>query len=736
MSRRAVKTVRAGCGEGRWWAAWLLALALLLMPSLGRADGLSGPRRFALLVASTDGGRERARLRYPSKDTEALRRVLTELGGVTDGDIESLVDPDGPQVEKRLLALKQRAAQTTGSKQFFFYYSGHSDERGLLLFGSHLDYSRLRALITDIPVDVHIGILDSCAAGAFAQRKGGAQVDPFLLPGAPAVSGHAFLTSTSEREAAQESGRLRGSFFTHALVTGLRGAADSDGDQRVTLQEGYRFAFDETLARTEATLGGPQHATYDIQLVGRGDLVLTDLRSGSARLYIPEGVAGRLIVRDSKGALAAEVSKPSLSARLGLSLQPGSYRVTLFEPARVRRGLVTLPPEGIELALSALRDVPIEIATARGGILEAAEQTEAASPTEEDPTYRVIPGNAGLVPPWSVNAIEKNRPIINYFSLNLGWGRAARLYGAELGVLGAYITEEVSGLQAATLFAVSGGRLRGAQTTFGVNLARGDVFGAQLGLVSVSLSDLIGLQGALVTYSSGDLRGLQIGGFTFARGSVYGLQAATVGYAARIYGLQLGGISIAGQVAGVQLGGINVARGRVRGVQLGIINIADDADVAIGMFSISKKYGAFVDLWMSDSAAVNVSLRLPARYSYSLVSFGVHPAGVGAGWQYGLGFGFHAPLSERLYGEIDDTVYGVQPGFATLQTPSLLNVTRLTLGVRLARRFAVFLGLTFNMQWGFQEGEDPVRPGFDLGSNSMPHPRWRMWPGFAAGMTL
>ena len=183
MSRRAVKTLRAGCGEGRSWAGWLLVLALLLLlPKLGRADGLSGPRRFALLVASTDGGRERARLRYPSKDTEALRRVLTELGGVTDGDIESLVDPDGPQVEKRLLALKQRAAQTTGSKQFFFYYSGHSDERGLLLFGSHLDYSRLRALITDIPVDVHIGILDSCAAGAFAQRKGGAQVDPFLLP--------------------------------------------------------------------------------------------------------------------------------------------------------------------------------------------------------------------------------------------------------------------------------------------------------------------------------------------------------------------------------------------------------------------------------------------------------------------------------------------------------------------------------------------------------------------------
>ncbi len=716
---------------------WLLA-GQFAVPRPACADSADAAltRRFTLLIASTDGGRERARLRYPSKDTDALRRVLTELGGVSEGDVELLIDPDGATVEKRLLAIKAKAAATPGRKQLFFYYSGHSDERGLLLFGSHLEYSRLRALITDIPVDVHIGILDSCAAGVFAQRKGGASVDPFLLETSPSLSGHAFLTSTSEREAAQESGRLRGSFFTHALVTGLRGAADSDGDQRVTLQEAYRFAFDETLSRTEATLGGPQHATYDIQLVGRGDLVLTDLRSGSARLTIPEGVAGRLIVRDARGALAAEVSKPQVGAQLALSLSPGSYRVTLFEPARVRRGLVTLPPQGVLLALSDLREVPLEVAVARGPSLDAFEQSEAAAPAEDDPTYRVLPGNAGIIPPWSVNAIEKSRPVINYFSLSLGFGRAARLYGAELGVLGAYVTEEVAGLQAASLFAVSGGRLRGAQTSFGVNVVRGDAFGGQFGLVNVSSADLTGLQASVVNYSAGELRGLQLGSFNLARGGVYGLQAGAVTYASRVYGLQLGSVSLAGQVSGVQVGGINVASGRVRGVQLGVINVADDADIAIGLFSISKKHGAFVDLWMSDSAALNVSLRLPARYSYSILSFGVHPAGAGAGWQYGLGFGFHAPLSERLYGEIDDIVYGVQPGFQTLEMPSLLSVTRLTLGVRIARRFAVFGGMTFNMQWGFKEGEDPVRPGFDLGSASTPRPNWRMWPGFAFGMTI
>lgn len=720
------------------WLAWLVFAMIFCHRDGAWAQSPSGtgPRRFTLLVASTDGGPGRARLRYPSKDTESLQRVLLEIGGVDGHDIETLVDPDGATVEKKLLALRQKAAQTPGPKQFFFFYSGHSDERGLLLFGSHLEYAKLRSLITDIPVDVHIGILDSCAAGAFAQRKGGAPVDPFLVQVAPNLSGHAFLTSTSEREAAQESGRLRGSFFTHALVTGLRGAADSDGDQRVTLQEAYRFAFDETLSRTEATLGGPQHATYDIQLVGRGDLVLTDLRAGSARLYIPEGIQGRVIVRDSRGSLAAEVSKTSGQTSLALSLQPGPYRITLFESQRVRRGQVSLPPQGLVLAQSELRDVPIEMATARGSSLEAVEASEATAPSDADPSYRVLPGNAGIVPPWSVNAIEKQRPVVNYFSLNLGWGKAARLYGAELGIVGAYVTEEVAGLQGAALFAYSGGRFRGAQASFGANIIRGDGFGAQLGAVNVATADITGLQASTVNYSGGDLRGLQIAAVNIAKGGVYGLQASSVGYAARMYGLQLGGINIAGQVAGMQVAGINIASGRVRGVQLGVINIADDADVAIGLFSISKKQGAYVDLWMSDSAAINVSIRLPARYSYSIVSAGVHPAGAGAGWQYGLGFGFHAPLSERLYGEIDDTVFGVQSGFATLEMPSLLNVTRIMLGVRIARRFAVFFGMTFNMQWGFKQDEDPVRPGFDLGSASMPIPHWRLWPGFAFGMTI
>src|SRR5690606_18826019 len=128
-------------------------------------------------------------------------------------------------------------------------------------------------------------------------------VPAFLLDDATDVRGHAFLTSSAADEASQEADRLGGSYFTHALVTGLRGGGDVDADGRVTLNEAYRFAYEETLARTTSSRYGAQHAGFDIHLSGSGDLIMTDLRDGSASLVVEAGVEGRLFVRDLDGRL-------------------------------------------------------------------------------------------------------------------------------------------------------------------------------------------------------------------------------------------------------------------------------------------------------------------------------------------------------------------------------------------------------------------------------------------------
>jgi uncharacterized caspase-like protein len=233
-----------------------LFVSLLLLPLLAAAAPDEGPlpvRRFALLVGVNDGGPSRVRLRYAVSDAKAVSQVLGELGGVLPGDRILVLDADRAALEdgmNRLRRMIDAAKSSGGRTEALLYYSGHSDEEGLMLKQDRFSYRELRQALNALTSDVRIAILDSCASGAMARQKGGVRRPAFLVDASASVRGHAILTSSSEDEVSQESDRIGGSYFTHNLVSGLRGAADLSGDGRVTLNEAYQFAFNETLART------------------------------------------------------------------------------------------------------------------------------------------------------------------------------------------------------------------------------------------------------------------------------------------------------------------------------------------------------------------------------------------------------------------------------------------------------------------------------------------------------
>jgi uncharacterized caspase-like protein len=79
-------------------------------------------------------------------------------------------------------------------------------------------------------------------------------------------------------ESSQESDRLRGSFFSHHLVNALRGAADRNGDGRITLAEAYEYTHAQTLRASVQTVS-LQHPTYAYDVKGSGDPLLTTVAS-------------------------------------------------------------------------------------------------------------------------------------------------------------------------------------------------------------------------------------------------------------------------------------------------------------------------------------------------------------------------------------------------------------------------------------------------------------------------
>jgi hypothetical protein len=325
----------------------LLAVTVVVIAWGAPMASAQSLERHALVVGANSGGPDRPQLRYAVADAERFARVMGELGGVQETHETILRDPSVAELLAALdrlrsrLAQSRRAGRAPARIEVFVYYSGHADERGLLLGEDRLSYATLRDRLDELPADVRIAVLDACASGAFTRIKGGKRRPPFLVDESAAMRGYAFITSSSATESAQESDRIGASFFTHYLVSGFRGAADTSGDGRITLNEAYQFAFAETLGRTVDTKGGAQHPSYEINLTGAGDVVITDVRQTTARLVLEEAIEGRVFVRTPARALVVELYKPG-GREVEIALEPGTYdvKVELEKGARAHAASV------------------------------------------------------------------------------------------------------------------------------------------------------------------------------------------------------------------------------------------------------------------------------------------------------------------------------------------------------------------------------------------------------------
>ncbi len=309
--------------------ARLLALAWWLFALPALAD----VQRFALLVGNNRGSASDSPLRYAASDAEKLDAVLRDLGGFPPANVTVLRDESADTFRKTLVAVNDRirAMSTLPDTQtlLFVYYSGHADAGALHLRGDRFELTELAQLVRGSAATFRLLVLDACRSGALTRVKGGKIVPPFALPPDPALRGEgfAFLTASSATEDAQESDEIRGSLFTHALVSGLLGAADRDGDGVVVLDEAYRYAYGATLRATSRTYAGAQHPTFHYDFRGQDALALTRLAGNPMRsaLRFPTDV-GFLLLRDNPdGAVVAEIGPHGAARRL--SLRPGKYFV-------------------------------------------------------------------------------------------------------------------------------------------------------------------------------------------------------------------------------------------------------------------------------------------------------------------------------------------------------------------------------------------------------------------------
>ena len=237
-------------------------------PAMGPAADPPPGARLALVVAtSTYADSGLRRLRAPARDAADLAQVLADpgIGGFT---VSTVIDRRAQQIR---LAIQDFLDGRGTGDLLLVYLSCHGlvDARRRLYFAAK-DTRKDRLEATGVEAAWvldqlehcrarrQVLILDTCFSGAFAHgAKGEADLglDRFLGQG----RGRVVLTASAATEYSFEgdptdAATASGSVFTAALVQGLRtGAADTDRDGYVSVDDAYAYVFDQVQA-----VGAPQ----------------------------------------------------------------------------------------------------------------------------------------------------------------------------------------------------------------------------------------------------------------------------------------------------------------------------------------------------------------------------------------------------------------------------------------------------------------------------------------------
>ncbi|WP_290734127.1 MULTISPECIES: caspase family protein [unclassified Fibrobacter] len=715
--------------------------------------------RYVVAVSANYGGQGRPVLRYAESDAKSFAKVLGEMGGVQAGNVVLVKEPGVAALQKQLDGLDAKIAQgknAAGRNEVLFYYSGHADEKGLRLGNEVYAWKELRKRIDAMKADVKIAVIDACGSGAITRLKGGVAVPAFMVDQSSDMKGYAFITSSTQDESSQESDKLRGSFFTHSLVSGLRGAGDLSGDGKVTLSEAYQFAFNETLQRTEKTMGGAQHPSRDMNLAGTGDVVMTDLRSTSAGLELDEDVDGRLFIRDEKGELVAELYKKAGRA-MSLGFPAGKYTVRLERPAEFSEAAVTLQNNRREkLSHRQFAAVSAEQTTLRGEIGGLRDCTAGDSiacsldSLDRNGKYRV-----------TFHAVDSDKDPRKGIQIGVFVAEADDyMLGTQLSFIANVAKKEMHGLQVTDIYNGANAHFEGAQISGMINYAQ-SFDGAQIAsTLNIAGKNSSGAQvSGTANFIADSLNGAQVSPALNYAGqadvqvtaalNIAGEAGVQVDAAMNIAGKSdvqvTAAMNIAGTVEGAQVSTMNIA-GRANGRQVGIINICGTCEsTPIGLINIVGNGVWSVTSSVNEMGALGLSLHLGTAYLFTAIEgtrefekgekfkhfSDMYETGLGIGTQFGK-YGNHF--------ELEYMFLNAREGFGTDMDEDDINFHhRLRLGFvhKLFPGFGMTVGGTLNIVSEGNADKVIVKPRSeyhdDFSANGH-NARW--WPGFYAGLTV
>lgn len=251
-------------------------------------------KKYALIIGNSrynDPGL--SQLTTPGKDAADFASVLRDKDICSFDKVDILLNESSSAISE---AIDVFFEQKNSDDLLLLYFSGHGvrDDLGsLYLAASNTIRTRLRSTaiksdfireaMDECPARRQVLILDCCNSGSFAQGTKGATGESMGTATAfEGGFGRIILTASDATQYAWEGdkviGETQNSLFTHFLIKGLKGEADSDGNGFITVDELFDYAFDHVRLATPKQTPSKFASKQQGEIILRQNIHMKDIK--------------------------------------------------------------------------------------------------------------------------------------------------------------------------------------------------------------------------------------------------------------------------------------------------------------------------------------------------------------------------------------------------------------------------------------------------------------------------
>ncbi len=189
-------------------------------------------------------------LKYTDDDAYQMYAFMKspEGGALPDNQIRVLIDEDASR-DNIIRAMRQMFLKADENDVVLFYFSGHGYDGSFIPadfdgYSNLLHHRTVKEILEQSKAKHKICFADACHSGSatsLASRAPSRTTDHYYRAFERSRGGIALLLSSKGEEFSLEDQGLRQGIFSHFLIRGLKGEADTNQNKIVSIQELYNF---------------------------------------------------------------------------------------------------------------------------------------------------------------------------------------------------------------------------------------------------------------------------------------------------------------------------------------------------------------------------------------------------------------------------------------------------------------------------------------------------------------